>query len=883
MEECIDEKLLDNYPSYVSIEQTKIILAQLENSICKIYTNDEGQGTGFFCNIKYKNSNKSLFALITNNHVLDENNIKPNKVFKISYNLNKKLEYRDIKIGNKRLVYTNKKYDTTIIELTDEKYDIEQFLELDQRIFQDNSNLLYLGKSAYALHFPGNKPVSVSFSVLKRSEKSNYKMIHYCSTEKGSSGGPILSLSEMKVIGIHKGAATFSNYNLGFFLKYPIEELFLNSFQSKNEIILKSNVEKSDVQSPINLLDKYNNDLNQPFYENSKESNKSNKLKQEGQKSLESINESKIQNKINNLKKNLGKLFDELFENEKIESKINNKLIITMQSSVKIKELEIMNFIVIGRSGVGKSTLINEIFGEKIAKEGRGIRTTIENKKYESKLVPFLSVIDTPGNESNESGSTQKLIDVLQETLQHIDEKLNSNDLNEYIHCILYCIDGRSNPDELDVIIKLREKYDGKKLPIVIVFTRATNDDEVNCSRNSIKDFLGKYGETLSNDIFGISFIPVNVRQDEIRMFDRKILFPSFGLSTLITTCFEKVETSYRILIKNTLIQIEKNKIKEYINNISKQLENNLNYYFYLSEKFEPHFANYISYCFDKITDVEKQKGINNDEMKNLQDYINDRKMEHLEIKNEITENLCSTCSQKTDGPYICEFCKALYCEKCYLIQFSKNDVPRCSLCDQELKENKLNKKNQDKNINYMNILKTDLNLKSKNSIHNYIKEFKNYLNDEVIEKYGSFIKDEAKKFYIKVSEKCNQNISNAQNSSKLKENMKKTIKSEVSERLTNILKNMVIEYFINKSAAENYQLVVEIFKTKLNSHLDEYFKNLEKNKEANKVFEYCDITIDNKIKKLKEKMNKYIKELQKKEEKSTEESLILAYSQGNI
>ena len=54
-----------------------------------------------------------------------------------------------------------------------------------------------------------------------------------------------------------------------------------------------------------------------------------------------------------------------------------------MKSSVNHKELQKMNLILIGTSGVGKSTLINEIFGEQLAKEGMGTRTTVESKKYE--------------------------------------------------------------------------------------------------------------------------------------------------------------------------------------------------------------------------------------------------------------------------------------------------------------------------------------------------------------------------------------------------------------------------------------------------------------------------------------------------------------------
>ena len=611
------------------------------------------------------------------------------------------------------------------------------------------------------------------------------------------------------------------------------------------------------------------------------------KFKKEEEKWLESINEPKIQNKINNLKKKLELLFDELFENEKILDKINNKFVFTMQTSVNAKELEKMNFIAIGTSGVGKSTLINEIFGEQIAKEGMGTRTTLESRKYESKLVPFISVLDTMGTEI---GSGHRLIDVLKETLEHITKKLNSNDPNEHIHCILYCTtSNRFFPDELDVILKLREKYDGKRLPIVIVYTRATKDDEVESIRNAINEFLKKHGENLSDDIFGITFIPVNAREEIRNIFGKKSIQPRFGLSALMSTCFKKGEKSYRIAIKNALIQIGKNKIREYINNISDQLANNLNYYFYLSQQFEPHFSNYISYCFEKITDVEKQEGISNDDMESLQNYINDRKNEQKENKNELTENLCSSCSQKTDGPYICGFCNALSCEKCYLNQFSQKDIPRCALCDQELVENKFNKKNNDqknniaKSINYMNILKNKLNLESRNSIHNYTEDYRNELVDEVNEKFDNFTKDASKKLYTKVLEKYTENISQVQNSAELKESMKSKgeLKSEVTEKLTNVLKERAIEDFLKKSASEIYQSVVEIFKTKLNDKLNEFINNIEKNKEANKFFSSCDVLNENKEIKLQEKISKYIKELQIKEENSQKRALIEEFGES--
>ena len=51
MEEFKKEMLLEKYPKPISIERTKKILDQMENNICKVYKNNGGKGTGFFCNI----------------------------------------------------------------------------------------------------------------------------------------------------------------------------------------------------------------------------------------------------------------------------------------------------------------------------------------------------------------------------------------------------------------------------------------------------------------------------------------------------------------------------------------------------------------------------------------------------------------------------------------------------------------------------------------------------------------------------------------------------------------------------------------------------------------------------------------------------------------
>ena len=143
-----------------------------------------------------------------------------------------KLIHKNIKIDKDRKVYTSEKFDTTIIEIKKEKDEIYNYLELDNDIFEDNSNVLYYNNTIYILHYPGNKIASISYGILKKNKGINYEIIHYCSTDEGSSGSPILSLNDMKVIGIHKGAGN-GRYNKGSFLQYPIREFISKKKENK--------------------------------------------------------------------------------------------------------------------------------------------------------------------------------------------------------------------------------------------------------------------------------------------------------------------------------------------------------------------------------------------------------------------------------------------------------------------------------------------------------------------------------------------------------------------------------------------------------------------------------------------------------------------------
>ena len=177
---------IPDQPIPVSIKGLKNILFQLENCICQIYQKNGGKGTGFFCKILFKN--KLLPVLITNNHVLKEENIKNNEIIELTIynNIKNKNEDIIIRIDDSRIRYTNSEIDITIIEIKPEEDKIKNYLEIDE---EEMTEKQYRKSSIYILHYPNEKYVSYGLI----NELREYKtIIHYCNTEDGSSGSPIL-------------------------------------------------------------------------------------------------------------------------------------------------------------------------------------------------------------------------------------------------------------------------------------------------------------------------------------------------------------------------------------------------------------------------------------------------------------------------------------------------------------------------------------------------------------------------------------------------------------------------------------------------------------------------------------------------------------------
>lgn len=126
------------------------------------------------------------------------------------------------------------------------------------------------------------------------------------------------------------------------------------------------------------------------------------------------------------------------------------------------------NVLVIGNSGVGKSTLINAVLGEEVTVTGRGTSgTTEELGIYESNEIPF-RIIDTIGFEPSFLKEL-KAVNAVKKW-----SKSCAKDENNQINAIWFCVDGTSGKLFKKTIENLSRAVSmWKSVPIIVVITKS--------------------------------------------------------------------------------------------------------------------------------------------------------------------------------------------------------------------------------------------------------------------------------------------------------------------------------------------------------------------------------------------------------------------------
>jgi uncharacterized protein (DUF697 family)/predicted GTPase len=133
--------------------------------------------------------------------------------------------------------------------------------------------------------------------------------------------------------------------------------------------------------------------------------------------------------------------------------------------------LQPCNILVCGKSGVGKSTLINAVFGRDVTKIGVGRPVTEKAAWFEAEGFP-VRLMDTRGLEPGDYEASRRALDAA------IQQARSSDDPEQQLHLVWHCIDEGSRRVE-NAETDLARMLARHKVPAICVLSKAW-DDETN-------------------------------------------------------------------------------------------------------------------------------------------------------------------------------------------------------------------------------------------------------------------------------------------------------------------------------------------------------------------------------------------------------------------
>ena len=207
------------------------------------------------------------------------------------------------------------------------------------------------------------------------------------------------------------------------------------------------------------------------------------------------------------------------------------------------KNMTKLNIMVMGKTGAGKSTLINNVFSRNLAQTGIGKPVTQAIRKYEIEDFP-LAIYDTPGLELGGDNAIDSLLKESKEVLS----KGAMRGISESIHCIWYCVSTPSHrfeEAEVEFIKKFLDEANIYSVPVIIVLTQSY----------SKKDAKALMSEIEKENLNVVQIVPVLASDVDI---DEDYIIKSYGLDTLIDIVNNVIPEALR----NTLAAVQKANLK---------------------------------------------------------------------------------------------------------------------------------------------------------------------------------------------------------------------------------------------------------------------------------------------------------------------------------
>ena len=394
-----------------------------------------------------------------------------------------------------------------------------------------------------------------------------------------------------------------NNININANPWFPLKEKNWKYLENNQKILMENFLQNIKLQDKFfdknstdevfeSLKEYIKNDLTNEFY-TIKEIFIKNKIDKVYNKKNITLEKTPIQNVIK--AENINSIFNEKIKNEFLK----------FQKDDNYLKIDYLSIIIIGKCGVGKSTLINSMLKEQLAKVGTGEIVTEIESSYKSENMPFLRFIDTRGIElSSDFGPKQ----ILKNTVEYIKNEqqsvIKSNNYNNYIQCLWYCFKDSIEPQEIEVIKELQENH--KNLPLIIVYTNAVNKVEFQKMKNKIN-------EKFDN----IPFIPILAETIEGVM-------NNYGLNDLFYKTINLCKQSVKGDTFNKMKDMAKEKIKDIFKDAHKNIKKEINNK--IVSKFIEEYNNilednkFLEFIIDllEINFIEYMKSSNQNEKKEL-------------------------------------------------------------------------------------------------------------------------------------------------------------------------------------------------------------------------------------------------------------------------
>ena len=278
-----------------------------------------------------------------------------------------------------------------------------------------------------------------------------------------------------------------------------------------------------------------------------------------------------------------------LFEKEKKDI-VSDYIIDFISSNIiekKIKDINYLNILCLGKTQIGKTTLINEILflddDKKGLTGGKAKSTTMKDTTYTSDKLKHIRITDTRGIEVGNFS----LENFTEHYLNKMKENTKYGNYNELIHCIWYCVSGNVlNDDEMNAIQQINSLFNEYKVPIIFVYLRPININDI--------DLLEKETSKINDNFIAvqsINYVKKCDKKKDRNCFQEKIDIEKRGMDELL-------EMTRKLALEG---------IK---NSVSSRTS------FYLIEKIEK--------MFDERFEQKSEEFVNL--LKGIEDYLNNGK-----------------------------------------------------------------------------------------------------------------------------------------------------------------------------------------------------------------------------------------------------------------